>query len=71
MSKHTGIWTVGIDVGDRSSFYCLLDERGEIAAEGQFRSTKEGLRQQFGAMQAGFDCPGGRRTLALDERVAG
>jgi transposase len=51
MSKHTRIWTVGIDVGDRSSFYCLLDERGEIAAEGQFRSTKEGLRQQFGAMQ--------------------
>jgi len=39
MSKHTRIWTVGIDVGDRSSFYCLLDERGEIAAEGQFRSA--------------------------------
>ena len=57
MSKHTGIWTVGIDVGDRSSFYCLLDERGEIAAEGQFRSAKEGLRQQFGAMQPALIAP--------------
>ena len=26
--------TVGIDLGDRSSGYCILDEQGEVLAEG-------------------------------------
>jgi len=26
--------TVGIDLGDRSSCYCMLDEQGEVLAEG-------------------------------------
>lgn len=41
--------TMGIDVGDRSSRYCILDERGEVLAEGSVPTTKKGLAQVFGS----------------------
>jgi len=42
--------TVGIDLGDRSSRYCIVDEMGEVVVEGSFASTKKGLDQVFGAL---------------------
>ena len=41
--------TVGIDLGDRSSRYCILDEQGEVLAEGSVATTKKGLSQVFGS----------------------
>jgi transposase len=41
--------TVGIDLGDRSSRYCILDEQGELLAEGSVATTKKGLAQVFGS----------------------
>jgi len=35
--------TVGIDLGDRSSRYCILDEQGEVLAEGSVATTKKGF----------------------------
>ena len=43
-------FTIGIDVSDRSSCYCILDGSGQISAEGKVRSTPEAFRQQFGGM---------------------
>lgn len=37
--------TVGLDLGDRSSRYCILDEMGEVVVDGSFASTKKGLDQ--------------------------
>lgn len=42
--------TVGIDVGDRSSRYCVLDEQGDVIFEGSFPTTKAGMDQVFGSM---------------------
>ena len=42
--------TVGIDIGDRSSCYCILDQTGEVSSEGKLPSTTEAYRQQFGGM---------------------
>lgn len=42
---------IGIDIGDRSSCYCVHDRNGEISMEGKVRSTPEALRQQFGGME--------------------
>lgn len=42
--------TIGIDVSDRTSCYCILDQRGEISSEGKVRSTPEAYQQQFGGM---------------------
>jgi activator of 2-hydroxyglutaryl-CoA dehydratase len=44
--------TVGIDLGDRSSRYCILDEAGEVVSEGSLLTTKAGLSSLFGKMSA-------------------
>jgi len=41
--------TVGIDLGDRSSRYCILDEQGELLTEGSVATTKKGFAQVFGS----------------------
>lgn len=43
--------TVGLDVGDRETHYCMLDEAGEVLEEGRFRSTREGLHARFAGME--------------------
>jgi transposase len=42
--------TVGVDLGDRSSRYCIVDETGEVVVEGSLASTRKGLDQVFGAL---------------------
>ena len=42
--------TIGLDLGDRSSWYCLLDERGEVQWEGKVSTTAKAMREVFGRM---------------------
>lgn len=42
--------TVGIDLGDRSSRYCILDEEGELLSEGSFATTRAGVEKMFESM---------------------
>ncbi len=42
--------TVGLDLGDRSSFYCVLDEAGEVLMEQRSSTTPKAIREIFGAM---------------------
>ena len=44
--------TVGVDLGDRWSQYCILDLEGETLAEGQLRTTQEDVREFFQALTA-------------------
>ena len=46
----SGQFTIGIDVSDRSSYYCVLDREGQISGEGKLGSTPQAYRQQFGGM---------------------
>lgn len=39
--------TVGLDLGDRFSHYCMLQAQGEVIEEGRIATTEKGLRQQF------------------------
>lgn len=41
-------FTVGLDVGDRNSHYCVLDAESEWMEEGRIRTTEASLRKQFG-----------------------
>jgi transposase len=44
--------TVGIDLGDKHSYLCLLDtESGEVIEEGRLRTTPEALRRRFSSEQ--------------------
>src|SRR5438128_2417084 len=42
--------TIGLDLGDRSSWYCVLEEAGEIVLEQRVATTPKALPAAFGAM---------------------
>jgi transposase len=42
--------TIGLDLGDRSSCYCVLDESGRIVMEQKVSSTPKALQAAFGTM---------------------
>ena len=42
--------TVGLDLGDRNSWYCVLDECGQIQLEQRVRTNAKALQDVFGAM---------------------
>ncbi len=42
--------TIGLDLGDRNSWYCVVDEAGQIQLEQRVRTTVNALQEVFGAM---------------------
>src|SRR5262252_3034491 len=42
--------TIGLDLGDRNSWYCVLDEAGRIQVEQRVRTTAKALQEVFGTM---------------------
>jgi len=42
--------TIGLDLGDRSSYYCVLDEAGKVIQEGSVGTNKKALAKVFGSM---------------------
>src|SRR6266571_6456531 len=42
--------TIGLDLGDHTSRYCILEEAGEVGSEGQMPTTPAGLKSLFGKM---------------------
>jgi transposase len=42
--------TIGLDLGDRTSRYYILDEAGEVVSESQLPTTKAGLSSMFEKM---------------------
>jgi len=72
-----GQLTVGLDLGDRSSAYCVLDGAGEILLEQRVATTPEAMRQAFEkmtrcriAMETGTHSPWVSRLLtALGHEV--
>jgi len=45
-----GTLTVGLDLGDRYSSYCVLDEAGQIVLEQRLQTTPEAMKQTFARM---------------------
>ncbi|MGA7080738.1 MAG: transposase [Terriglobales bacterium] len=42
--------TIGLDLGDRSSWYCVLDERGEVLLEQKLGTSPKAMKEVFGGM---------------------
>ena len=42
--------TIGLDLGDCNSWYCVLDEAGGIQLEQRARTTAKALQEMFGTM---------------------
>ena len=72
-----GQLTIGLDLGDRFSAYCVLDEAGEIILEQKLPTTPEAMKQTLGkmprsriAMETGTHSPWvSRLLLALGHEV--
>lgn len=65
-----GPLTIGMDVGDKTSRYCILDGDGEIVREGSVGSTNAALKQTLGkikkcriALEVGTHWPWMSRSL--------
>ena len=39
--------TIGLDLGDRASHYCILDEAGNVTLEHSLPTTPKGIHQMF------------------------
>ena len=39
--------TIGLDLGDRSTHYCILNEAGEVILEHRLPTTPKGIHQVF------------------------
>jgi len=69
--------TIGVDLGDRWAFYCVLDEAGKIILEQQVPTTPESMKQTFSrmpqsriALETGTHSPWvGRLLTELDHEV--
>src|SRR6266700_494649 len=42
--------TIGLDLGDRNSWYCVVDEAGQIQLEQRVRTNAKVLQEVFAAM---------------------
>src|SRR5579863_2220134 len=42
--------TIGLDLGDRSSWYCVLDEAGNVVLEQKLSTTPKAMKEVLGAM---------------------
>ena len=49
--------TIGLDLGDRSSWYCVLDEAGDVLLEQKLGTTPKAMKEVFGKMPRQPDCP--------------
>ena len=65
-----GVLTMGLDLGDRHSHFCLLDAAGAVMEEGRVVTTVEGFGGRFGsckpvriALEAGTHSPWVSRML--------
>jgi transposase len=63
--------TIGLDLGDRTSYYCMLDEAGNVILESNLPTTLNGIRQAFRriprcriALETGTHSPWVSRQLA-------
>src|SRR6202040_535874 len=63
--------TIGLDLGDRWSFYCVLDEASQVILEQKLPTTPEAMKQTFGkiprsliALETGTHSPWVSRLLS-------
>jgi transposase len=50
-ARKAGPLTIGMDLGDKSSRYCVLEENGEVRAEGSVATTKKAMLQKFAGLK--------------------
>jgi transposase len=69
-TERKAAWTVGVDLGDRTSHFCVLDEGGMVVERGRVPTTRDGIGKRFEkrsrmriAMEVGTHSPWVSRLL--------
>ena len=76
LNKQDRHLTVGLDLGDKSSFYCVLDEAGEVLMEQRLGTTPKAMARHLGVaastLSAGLSrlAAGGFVTVTCDSADA-
>ncbi len=50
-ARQQGPITIGMDLGDKTSRYCVLGENGEVLSEGSVATTRKAMAQKFAGMR--------------------
>src|SRR6266699_107421 len=50
-ARKGGPITIGMELGDKTSRYCVLGDSGDVLSEGSVASTKKAMRQKFARMR--------------------
>jgi hypothetical protein len=52
VSRCEPLMTAGLDIGDKYSYLCLIDQQsGEVMEEGRLRTTPEAFRRRFASQE--------------------
>jgi transposase len=51
VARQEGPITIGMDLGDKTSRYCVLGRNGELLSEGSVATTRKGMTQKFAGMR--------------------
>jgi transposase len=63
--------TIGIDIGDRWSHYCILEAQGEVVEEGRFRTTATSVGKHFQDVPAArIAIEAGTHSIWISEQLA-
>ena len=57
-ARKEGPITIGMDLGDKASRYCVLGDNGDVLSEGSVATTKNAMTQKFAKMR--------RRRIAME-----
>ena len=50
-ARKKGPITIGMDLGDKASRYCVLGDQGEVVSESSVATTRKAMLERFGRMQ--------------------
>jgi hypothetical protein len=64
----TNTETIGIDLGDRTSRYCIVDAHGEVVEEGSFRNQRDSIQKHFSGSACTIALEGSKAWAAVAGR---
>ena len=70
LNKQDRRLTVGLDLGDRSSFYCVLDEAGDVLMEQRLSTTPKAIKEIFRSDASEPYRTGDRNAFTVGKPVA-
>jgi hypothetical protein len=70
LNKQDGHLTIGLDLGDRSSFYCVLDDTGDVLLERRVSTTPKAIQEIFQSDTSEPYRTGDRNAFTVGKPVA-